>query len=73
MKERQAPGVTPNKDLWEFCEGIAEKHDISPLNVLTRLVRIGRCVVQAQEKGGEALIRISGKEIEIKSLNKRIS
>lgn len=67
MKERQVPHVTPNNDLWEFCEEIAEKHNIPPLNVLTRLVRIGRCVVQAQEKGGEGIIRISGKEIEIKS------
>jgi len=66
MKE-QPPGVRPNEELWSYCRGLGEKYEISPLEVLKRLVLIGKYVTKINERGGEVVARMDGREIQIKA------
>ena len=71
MEEKLRPTVRPKEEVWALCERLAEKHGLSPLEVLKRLVWVGEEVVNIEEAGGSVKGRIGDKVIEIKVFDKR--
>jgi hypothetical protein len=69
MKE-MPPKVKPKEEFWEYCEELAERHEMLPMDVLKRLVEVGRCAANIEEKGGEVFGRIMGREVNIKVFSK---
>ena len=65
MVEVPIPQVKPNEEVWKFCERLAEEHKITPLDVLKRLVQIGKCIANIEENGGIVTARVNGREIPI--------
>ena len=70
MEETPRPNVRPKEEVWILCEKLAEKHGLVPLEVLKRLVQVGECAANIEERGGEVIGRLNGKEVEIKVFSK---
>ena len=73
MIEVPRPTVKPKEEIWKRCESLAEKHHLTPLEVLKRFVQIGMEVVEVEELGGEGFVKINGREIEIRVFDKKES
>jgi hypothetical protein len=71
MEERRRPIVKPTEEIWTYCEQLAEKHEITPFEVLIRLIKVGRFVANIEEEGGETIGIIDGKGLRINVFEKK--
>jgi hypothetical protein len=65
MVEAPIPQVKPNEEVWKFCERLADDHNTTPLEVLKRLVQIGKCIANIEENGGVVIAKVHGREVPI--------
>jgi hypothetical protein len=66
MGAERPPTVRPEEELWHRCEKLAEKHGLTPLEVLKQFIWAGEEVLEVEEMGGVVTGRVGSKVIEIK-------
>jgi hypothetical protein len=64
--EKLRPVVSPKPEIWELCKSLAEKHDLTPFEVLDRFVKVGSNVARIQDLGGTVMASVGNQSAEVK-------
>ncbi len=68
--ETPRPKVLPKPEIWDLCKSLAEKHNLTPFQVLERLVAVGASVAKVEEVGGTVTAAAGAVKADIKIFGK---